>query len=912
MEGTAIGGRGNMSMNYGMTTLIGELGTLDFESVYVALLDKKTIQKHRQNRRSVLGRIAWRVSNKQPCGPWFLDGKAALISTLPLEKQEVHFRVGADERSVIINPVDIPHTPNLWDLVDRIALSSILSSQLRKSIEELKGVDFRFDRGSGVLTITDYTELHKNCPNWYGWSSPKELEALWTVKDVPQLKKTEIPVLKPYRFISFSPGVGLQGQPLLKFGFSTRMETHPKFTLSKIINMRRDWTNIYNKSRFLFRISVPIGGDEFRIIPDSGTWFIDSIDARTMQNALNEGRPAILDLEGWLQELGIPLPDNERERISDERAVHIIRNVFDNNPEKICVPARYLAPVIDFGNTWFYNNFTKENLDIAYAHLTQLDTRVKVAMLETIGNYLSKNLRGEINCKDGARDIRFNYRRWDEKEVMPPTREIFSPEERRIRLTGNATLFELRDPPALLRRKGIFVPVSLSRFQLGEDEEIPSELADKTGLNGYWRHGDFQIYRSAPQLANRIKLAIIAPAQKTSGDRPIVADLLPATFNKDVDAILPKKKRLKVTNKRVHPLKYLDVQLDRLFNFFETSPMDTFFEPVIGDRSDSNAYKDAMDRANSKGAQAFIIILPKGVQKRKADEIYFNTMHYGFLENKPVIHFYEGKWKKDTTFYSMVFVTLAKLNTRFGGLTFKIDLAKTVPLFKKYKNPLIVAYDFGRSTKSYLGVVTATDTATQEMIARKTPEISGIKEAIDELEKMLGGIIKSYEPDILVVLRDSKFASAELRGMRIQYDRFEIPTLPIETVKSGGVSGYCLTPRGRGNKINVSSPYGHAYYTPEMDVNVFSSQMTIRHGVWNAIRYAINPRPYPIDLDFDYEDVANLGFGLSMMAGYYADPSKSKYPDILGRADKLIDLYQGGALSGINRDIGAREFDPTN
>lgn len=76
------------------------------------------------------------------------------------------------------------------------------------------------------------------------------------------------------------------------------------------------------------------------------------------------------------------------------------------------------------------------------------------------------------------------------------------------------------------------------------------------------------------------------------------------------------------------------------------------------------------------------------------------------------------------------------------------------------------------------------------------------------------------------------------------------------------------------------------------------------------MRFSVNPRPFPLDLDFDYEDVANLGFGLSKMGGYFNDPSKTKYPDILGRADKLIDLYQGGALNGVSRAIDAREFDP--
>jgi hypothetical protein len=79
--------------------------------------------------------------------------------------------------------------------------------------------------------------------------------------------------------------------------------------------------------------------------------------------------------------------------------------------------------------------------------------------------------------------------------------------------------------------------------------------------------------------------------------------------------------------------------------------------------------------------------------------------------------------------------------------------------------------------------------------------------------------------------------------------------------------------------------------------------------LWNVIRSSVNPRPLPLDLDFDYQDAANLAYGLAKMGGF-ADPGRTKYLYILARADKLVDLYQNGALSGVNREIGAREIDP--
>lgn len=181
---------------------------------------------------------------------------------------------------------------------------------------------------------------------------------------------------------------------------------------------------------------------------------------------------------------------------------------------------------------------------------------------------------------------------------------------------------------------------------------------------------------------------------------------------------------------------------------------------------------------------------------------------------------------------------------------------------------------------------------------------------MDGLDGLLAQIVNDSDPDLLIVMRDSKFSSLEVRGLGLNYQKLKVPTLPIETLKSGGLSGYHLTHRGAGKRMNVGSPYGYAFYTPEMQVNVFSSSADIQQGLWNAIRFSVNPQPFPLDLDFDYQDVANLGYGLAKMGGYFADPAKTKYPDILARADKLVDLYQGGALSGVNREIGAREFDP--
>ncbi len=899
-----------MTAGYRVTILTGEPGTLDLEKLYVGLLDQETLRTHSRDLRSVLGKVAWRLAESQPCGPWYWQGKAAIVSTLPIERTEVTFRHGDAEESATVEPVPLVHRPNLWDLADRSALAAILSSALRREIEGHSAIEYRFGRGEGMLTLSDPAILTPYCPTWYTRSKPEELAALWRVPHVPKLKKSGIPMFQPYRYIDLQPGVGLGGQPLLRFGFSTRMESNPDFTLSKTLSMRGDWSNVYDNPRFLFRIVPPASGQKSRIRIDSGTWIVRSISSRTMQDSLHDGKSAIQEFGSWLEAYGMVLSRGQEDLIANDVAVTAVRNVWEDEPETLVLPARCLSPIVDFGNAWFYRQFTDANLEEAYAGLTHIITPAKAAMLETIAAYLSDTLRTQIQTTEGTRSVRF--RMWQTHEESNRGKRGTSREARRMRLVGEPVLFKLPAPYALLRHNGVFAPIDLLELALPEGEQPSPGVKKWTGIMAYVQQGGYQVYRAAPQMASGIRLAVVAPAQKTSGERPVVADMLPATFRFDADGILPASQRLGPrAGGKVHPLKNLKTRLEELRNFFEASPMQAFFQPVNGDRGDPAAFEDAMGQALNAGADAFLVILPRGIPKWKQDRIYFSTHRFGFAESKPVLHFVEGSWKKDTTFYSMVFVTLAKLNTRFGGLNFKVDLGKTVPLLADYPNVLIVAYDFGRSQKDYLGVITATDSATQEMVVRRTPEIGSVKEAMGSLEELLGNLVREYDPDLLVVLRDSKFSSMEARGLGLNYQRLGVTTLPIETLKNGGISGYHLTPRGRGKGLNVGSPYGYALYSPDMNVNVFSSAVEIHQGIWAAIRFAVNPQPFPLELDFDFEDVANLGFGLSKMGGYFSDPAKTKYPDILARADKLVELYKGGALAGISREVDAREFDPS-
>lgn len=894
-----------MTTGYRMSILVGDEGLLNLEHLYVALLDEETESRHsKASKRSVLGKIAWRHATRHPCGPWYYNNRGALVSSLPFSETTENYVYGNAEHTAKLIPLERTHAFNLWEAPNRQAMASILGSAIRTAIEKHAGIEYRYDKGGGVLMLEDPSVLADYYPEW-SHATKQEVAQLWMIEHGPKLKNTDIPIFKPYRVIEVRPGVGLRGQPLLHFGLGTRMETDPRFNLQRIIDWSGvDWTRTYQDKRFSFRLSLP-SQEGLRVYKDTGTWLIDDMSSRTVGESMNEGVSALVSLRAWLNEYGIELAANEISKIKTEKAVHVRRHSFESD-ETLVVPARYLIPTVDFGNAYFYTKFSDKDLDSAYSRITQIETRFKAAMLECISTYLAETLDVVLDTPTGPRKIRFGKGPWESTASSGSARGA-TKEERRERLTGQATLFELKKPHALLRRHNTYEAIDLAGYEPEEREEEQ----DGHGLLQYVYQGDFRVYRAAPQLAAGLKLAIIAPGQKTTGAPSKVAELLPATFRFDADSVLGPAKRNAVFDKgRRPPLINLPSRMESIRSFFDTKPMDAFFQPLAGDRGDVAAYLDAMGEARNNGAEAFIVILPAGVQRRVQDAIYFATSHFGFSEQKPVVHFREGNWTTGTTYYAMLYGALAKLNTRLGGLNYKVDLTKTVPLFADKPNVLVVAYDFGRERRNHVGIITSTDTATQDMIAHRTQATTSFDDAIDELDRMLATLVRKNNPDLLVVLRDSKFNSAEMRGLKLNFENFGVPTLPIETLKSGGLAGYKYTPRGQGRKIKIVAPYAQAFYTPEMHINVFGSNAEIKNGIWNAIRFAVHPQPYPLELDFDYEDIANIGFGLAKMGGYFNDPAKTKYPDILGRADKLVDLYEGGALSGIDRQISAREFDP--
>ena len=207
--------------HYRVSMLTGDAGIFDISELFVGLLDEDTKRTFGKSLRSVLGKVAWRMAENQPCGPWFWDSKHAIVSSLPIERSTVSFRLGDMEHEAKVEPVAQIHRPNLWDPGDRAALAAILSSTIRHEIERHPGLDYRYGRGAGMLTLSDAAVLSRYCPPWYDRASPKELASLWELQHVPRLKGEGAPLFQPYRYIELQPSVGLRGQPLLRFGLST-------------------------------------------------------------------------------------------------------------------------------------------------------------------------------------------------------------------------------------------------------------------------------------------------------------------------------------------------------------------------------------------------------------------------------------------------------------------------------------------------------------------------------------------------------------------------------------------------------------------------------------------------------------------------------------------------------------------
>jgi len=238
---------------------------------------------------------------------------------------------------------------------------------------------------------------------------------------------------------------------------------------------------------------------------------------------------------------------------------------------------------------------------------------------------------------------------------------------------------------------------------------------------------------------------------------------------------------------------------------------------------------------------------------------------------------------------------------RFGGEIFKVD---TQNLWGRIvvsdesvsvKNPLCVYVDFGPWNEQSVGLITSTGADFNRTHCHITLQAENEGELFERIDTALKGLIEKGRHDFLLTMRDSYFREVELQRINDVASEAGIPTLPISTIKSGGLSAWKFRKRYSRGGLALTAPYGIGLSTPDDTIELFPHDIELERmesgGLWRSIRLK-KEQPYPATVRIDKAWIADLGMILASTAGYLTFPTRMKYPEFLRKADRLAELIR--------------------
>lgn len=278
------------------------------------------------------------------------------------------------------------------------------------------------------------------------------------------------------------------------------------------------------------------------------------------------------------------------------------------------------------------------------------------------------------------------------------------------------------------------------------------------------------------------------------------------------------------------------------------------------------------------------------------------------------MHYRPKTWKGFTELYGLAYSHLANMARRFGGAIFKVD---TQNLWGRIavsdgaysiKNPICIYVDFGPWYGHSVGLITSTRADFSRSHCHITLQAEEGK-LFERIDTALKGLIKKGGHDFLLTMRDGFFRETELKRIVDVADDIGIPTLPISTIKSGGLSAWKFRKLYAKRGLTVSAPYGIGLSTPEDAVELFPHNIALERmqsgGLWRSIRLK-KETPYPATIRIDKGWIADLGMILASTAGYLPFPTRMKYPEFLRKADLLAELVQNDVFSVTTTPIDSR------
>ena len=227
---------------------------------------------------------------------------------------------------------------------------------------------------------------------------------------------------------------------------------------------------------------------------------------------------------------------------------------------------------------------------------------------------------------------------------------------------------------------------------------------------------------------------------------------------------------------------------------------------------------------------------------------------------------------------------------------------------------------FGLWNEQPVGLVTSTGADLNRTQCHITFQAENDDELFERIDTTLKRLIERGRHDFLLTMRDSYFRETELRRINDIASEAGIPTLPVSTIKSGGISAWKFRKGYSKNVLAITALYGIGLSTSDDTIELFPHDTALEKmdtgGLWRSIRLK-KEQPYPATVRIDKTWISDLGMILASTAGYLTFPTRMKYPEFLRKADRLSELIrfnvfppvinpvdpQGGILTEFNANL---------
>ena len=821
-----------------------------------------------------------------------------IIATAPLSIPNGEIKMRVVDQVV---PVGIYETGqrttllNLYFRGHRFGVQTLWSRILQQSMKETYGFSYEYDVvHHGIKVKIDRELLEKYLPAWADdLIARNALDVSNVNRDALQklrLKGCDFSLFEPERYVDLDPRIGGDGTAYALTPVRTRMECPSKLSLwflrSRLSSVLKEWHRSYNRTKIFFRIEW----QGRRLKPNSVhlETLIPRASEQDVERAKNffrdQGFKITLKLENFIEE----------SRIEGLAVVkpHYLSEDYRRNITFV-VPLKMLIPIITQENMRLFSKLISveagtKRLSKIYQTLTRFDSDATACVNHAVANAITNELHPILRWEKGEKMINF----------VPGPITFKAGLEKRTAFRGfSAFRLALPKVAVLNRETGMLEwidPQDLYYFAIGKKKfEEP-----------------LQILSRPEKFEHRIRVALIHPEYRsnyaikgklaTSRGPNICKSIMVGDF----DYLDPDGSRRRW---KKSPIKFIEQRMARMYTFFGYDPLKIEVEDYrVEDLSIDEVgmpvgYIDEMKKALRHGVDIFIVFLPSSPSKWVRDRVYYSTYTFGFEHDKPVMHYRPRTWKGFTELYGLSYSHLANMARRFGGIIFKVDTRNLWGRIvisdepHSIKNPICVYVDFGPWYGHSVGLITSSETDFSRSHCHITLQAEDEGELFERIDTALKGLIKKGHHDFLLTMRDSYFRQAELKRINDVANEVGIPTLPVSTIKSGGLSAWKFRKRYARRGPTVTAPYGVGLSTPDDSIELFPHNIELERmqsgGLWRSIRLR-KEQPYPATIRIDKTWVADLGMILASTAGYLPFPTRMKYPEFLRKADRLAELIR--------------------